>query len=147
MKEIIDILKSKQMTIGLAESMTGGFLASRFVEFKGVSEVFKGSMVCYDERVKINVLKVDKETIDTYGVVSKEVAIEMSKKAKEMFQSDIGVSVTGYAESPSYAYISLYINKKSYHHFINYQGLERKKAIEKVLDEIMTLLHKVLLSL
>jgi nicotinamide-nucleotide amidase len=147
MKDLIEILKSKHKTIGIAESMTGGFLASRFVEIKGVSEVFKGSLVCYNEHIKIDVLKVDTTLIKTWGVVSKEMAMAMSKQASKLFSSDIGISVTGYAESPSFAHVCLYMDETYYHHEITYPGYNRLDAIEKVTSEVMDLLHKVLLSL
>ena len=97
MNELVSLLKEKELTIGSIESMTGGLFASRITSVPGASKVFKGSVVSYSVLVKESVVKVSKETIDKYGVVSKEVAYEMATKGKQLLDVDICVSVTGNA--------------------------------------------------
>lgn len=97
MKELVSLLKEKGLTIGSIESMTGGLFASSITSVPGASKVFKGSVVSYSALVKESVVKVNKETIDKYGVVSKEVAYEMATKGKQLLDVDICVSVTGNA--------------------------------------------------
>ena len=97
MEQIVKLLKEKEMTIGSIESMTGGLFASSITSVPGASKVFKGSVVSYSALIKENVVHVNKETIDKYGVVSKEVAYEMANKGRELLDVDICVSVTGNA--------------------------------------------------
>lgn len=97
MKELVSLLKEKELTIGSIESMTGGLFASSITSVPGASKVFKGSVVSYSALIKESVVKVNKETIDKYGVVSKEVAYEMATKGKQLLDVDICVSVTGNA--------------------------------------------------
>lgn len=97
MLELVSKLKEKNLTIGSIESMTGGLFASTITSIPGASKVFKGSIVSYSPLIKENVVGVNKETIDRYGVVSKEVAYEMADKGKKLLDVDICVSVTGNA--------------------------------------------------
>ena len=97
MKELVETLKSKGLTIGSVESMTGGLFASAITDVPGASKVYKGSIVSYAVEEKINLVKVDSEIINKYSVVSKEVAVEMAKKGRELLNVDVCVSVTGNA--------------------------------------------------
>ena len=97
MKELVSLLKEKNLTIGSIESMTGGLFASNITSVPGASKVFKGSIVSYSPLIKENVVGVKKQTIDTFGVVSKEVAKEMAEKGRKLLDVDICVSVTGNA--------------------------------------------------
>ena len=97
MVELVELLKAKHLTIGSIESMTGGLFASSITSVPGASKVFKGSVVSYSPLIKENVVGVKKETIDAFGVVSKEVAYEMANKGKKLLDVDICVSVTGNA--------------------------------------------------
>ncbi len=92
------ILTRNNKTISVAESCTGGSIASRITSIKGSSNYFKGGMVPYSIESKQNVLEVSKNTIDHYGVVSEETVIEMAQKCREKFKSDYAVSVSGYLE-------------------------------------------------
>ena len=97
MQELVNKLKEKKLTIGSVESMTGGLFASSITFVPGASKVFKGSVVSYSPEIKVNVVEVKKETIDTYDVVSKQVAEEMAQKGLKLLDVDICVSVTGNA--------------------------------------------------
>ena len=97
MIELVQLLKEKSLTIGSVESMTGGLFASSITSVPGASKVYKGSVVSYSPLVKENVIGVKEETIEKYGVVSKEVAYEMAKEGREVLDVDICVSVTGNA--------------------------------------------------
>ena len=97
MLELVNKLKEKNLTIGSVESMTGGLFASTITSVPGASKVFKGSIVSYSPLIKENVVGVNKETIDRYGVVSKEVAYEMVDKGQKLLDVDICVAVTGNA--------------------------------------------------
>ncbi len=95
---LVEHLRNKSLSISFAESMTGGALSKYITQFSGASDVFKGSIVCYDTQVKVDVLGISQQLIETHGVVSHNVCEAMVISCKEMFKSDIAVSITGYAE-------------------------------------------------
>jgi nicotinamide-nucleotide amidase len=85
------------LTLSTAESITGGLASSTVTDTPGSSEFFLGGVVSYSEFSKTRLLGVDKEILNRYGAVSREVCLEMAKKAKEIFKSDYSLSVTGFA--------------------------------------------------
>ncbi len=96
-KDLVDILKKHNLTIGSIESFTGGLFASTLTNVPGASKVYLGSIVTYATDMKIKLLGVDNLTIASYGVVSKEVAREMAEKGRQKLGVDICVSFTGNA--------------------------------------------------
>ena len=96
-KVIGKTLKDRGMTVGVAESCTGGFLASLFTQLPGASEYFYGGVVSYDNSVKMNVLGVSKEVLDTYGAVSRECAEQMAAGARRVLGTDYAIATTGIA--------------------------------------------------
>ena len=96
-KVIGKTLKERGMTVGVAESCTGGFLASLFTQLPGASEYFYGGIVSYDNSVKMNVLGVSKEVLDTYGAVSQECAEQMAAGARRVLGTDYAIATTGIA--------------------------------------------------
>ena len=94
---VFDLLKEKGMTLSAAESCTGGLLAKRMTDFAGSSAVFAGGVVSYTNDMKIKVLGVKPETIDTYTVYSEEVAKEMAEGVRAITGSDLAVGITGLA--------------------------------------------------
>lgn len=96
-EEIVSKLIEKNIRIGSAESLTGGLFSSTITSIPGVSKVFKGSIVSYSTLIKENVLKIDRETIDKYGVISHEIAEKMCRNAKEILDVDMALSFTGNA--------------------------------------------------
>ncbi len=108
-----EILKSKKMTLAVAESLTGGELMNFITDVPGASEYFKGGEIVYSNEAKIK-LGVKKETIENFGVVSHECAKELSESVRERFGTDIGISTTGVAgpeplegKSPGLFYIGV----------------------------------------
>lgn len=77
-QRVADMLKRYGKTLGLAESFTGGNIASRLVQFPGISQGFKEGIVCYSNEVKHNRLRVSQNILDNYGAVSVETAYEMA---------------------------------------------------------------------
>jgi len=92
-----NLLVEKKMTLATAESCTGGKIAEQFTANAGASNYFKGSIVSYATRSKTDVLKVPKDLIDKYSVVSKEVAESMAINVKQLFHSDYAIATTGNA--------------------------------------------------
>ena len=93
----VRVLGDKHLTVGFAESCTGGLLSSFFTELAGVSRVFAGSIVSYDNKVKQKFLKVSEETLKTKGAVSIETAKQMAEEAQKAFDVSVAVSITGIA--------------------------------------------------
>ena len=89
---LFDILREKKLTLGVAESVTGGLVAGRLTAVVGASDVFRGGIVCYASDVKFDVLGV------TPGpVVSEAAAKEMAVGVRKALGSDIGLALTGVA--------------------------------------------------
>ena len=95
-------------TLGTAESLTGGMIASSVADVSGASAVLMGGVVSYDPRVKHEVLGVSQQVIDTVGVVSEPCARQMAEGARSMLKVDVAVSATGVA-GPTGGYIVGYI--------------------------------------
>ena len=91
------VLLEKNLTIAVAESLTGGLVCSRLVSYPGISKSFLEGFVTYSNESKVRTLKVKKETLEKYGAVSEETAREMAYGAALVSGADIGVSTTGIA--------------------------------------------------
>jgi nicotinamide-nucleotide amidase len=87
----------KLLTIGTVESATGGRIADRITNVAGSSDYFKGSIVAYSNEVKIALLGVKRKTIENYGAVSEQTALEMARGGRRLLDVDICVSDTGIA--------------------------------------------------
>jgi len=85
------------LTIGTVESATGGKIADRITNVAGSSDYFRGSVVAYSNEVKIALLAVKGETIDNYGAVSEQTALEMARGGRKLLDIDICISTTGIA--------------------------------------------------
>ncbi len=94
---VLRLLSEKGLTFSCAESCTGGMLSQLMTAIPGASRVFKCGMVTYQTSAKTDILGVDGDIIEKYGVVSKETALEMVKRIAHMSGSDTAVSITGYA--------------------------------------------------
>ena len=96
-EHVVKLYKEKGSTFGFAESLTGGMISSEIVGVPGASEVFSGSVVCYTNDVKINVLGVSKSIIDVHTEVSAECAEAMAEGLCKVIGCDYSVAVTGIA--------------------------------------------------
>lgn len=97
MFEMVEILKTYQLTISSCESFTAGLFCSEIANIPGASSVLKGGLVTYTNEAKMQVANVHQDTIRRFGAVSEQCVIEMAKNVKDLFQSDIGVSFSGNA--------------------------------------------------
>ena len=97
MKSLIKLLSKKKLRISLAESCTGGLLASSITSISGASKVFNLGLVTYSNQAKIKILKVNKNIIKKYGAVSKECCSAMVKNLSKISKANINVSITGIA--------------------------------------------------
>ncbi|HYZ11020.1 MAG TPA: competence/damage-inducible protein A [Actinomycetota bacterium] len=91
------LLVERGLTVAVAESLTGGGLASRIVHVPDSSRYFRGAVVAYSSEAKAGLLGVSKETLDGPGMVSEECALEMARGVRGAFGADVGVATTGVA--------------------------------------------------
>lgn len=87
----------KKISLGTAESCTGGNISSQIVELAGVSAWFLGAIVCYANSVKQNLLKVKKTTLQKKGAVSQECLSQMLTGACAALNTDLAIGVSGIA--------------------------------------------------
>lgn len=92
-----DLLQKKGLSLGLAESCTGGGVSELMTRVPGSSVYFRGGIVAYDNSVKAAVLGVPQALLDAHGAVSREVAEAMAAGACRALGADVGVSITGIA--------------------------------------------------
>ena len=150
-KTIGDLLIKNRKTICTAESLTGGKIAATLVSIAGSSAYYKGSFVTYSAETKINLLGVLPETIQKNTVVSKEVALEMALNAKEKFQTNYAIAVTGNAgpttdhndKSVGLVFIALVSDEKAIVEEFNF-GEPREKVINRTVSKSFQILRKEL---
>jgi len=94
---LLELLETKGLTLAVAESITGGMIGEMITRVPGSSRTFMGSVVSYSNEMKIDVLGVPAQTIQTHGAVSHRCAHEMAAGARKVGNADVGLSVTGVA--------------------------------------------------
>jgi nicotinamide-nucleotide amidase len=94
---VLDLCRAAGLTLGTAESCTGGLVAARLTGVPGASDVFGGGVVAYSNAVKEAELGVPAETLRAHGAVSAETAAAMAQGARERLGANLAVSVTGIA--------------------------------------------------
>lgn len=96
-RSIIDALRTRNQSLAVAESLTGGGLGSALTAVPGASDVFKGGVIAYQVSIKESLLKVPESLIAEYGVVSEEVAIAMADGVRDLLGATWGIATTGVA--------------------------------------------------
>jgi nicotinamide-nucleotide amidase len=94
---VLDACRDHGLTLGTAESCTGGMVAQRLTSVPGSSRVFLGAVVAYADKVKAAELGVPREVLEQYGAVSAETAAAMAAGARARLGADVAVAVTGIA--------------------------------------------------
>ena len=97
MKSLIKLLIKRKIKISIAESCTGGLLASAVTSISGASKIFNLGLITYSNQAKIKILKVNKNIIKKYGAVSSECCYSMVKNLSKISKANINVSITGIA--------------------------------------------------
>ncbi|MBR6756431.1 MAG: CinA family protein [Peptococcaceae bacterium] len=156
-KALVDYLLERKLTISCAESCTGGQIAAAITAVSGCSAVFPGGVCTYSEEMKIKMLGVKRETLDTYGVVSPQTALEMARGVRSLTGSDIAVATTGIAgpsggtaEQPvGTVCIAIVRDEDEYAWCENFAAGEeaarteiQRRAVRRVLEEVMNQLEK-----
>ncbi|MDU6480427.1 MAG: competence/damage-inducible protein A [Paeniclostridium sordellii] len=149
---VAKLLVEKNLTIAVSESCTGGMVSSTLIDYPGISQIFMEGCVTYSNEAKMSRLGVKKETLDNFGAVSTETAIEMAKGVAMNLKTNVGLSTTGIAgpgggttEKPvGLVYIGLYINGKTKVKKLNLAG-SREKIRVKATKEALNFLRLELL--
>ena len=97
MKLLIKLLIKKKIKVSVAESCTGGLLASTITSISGASKIFNLGLITYSNQAKIKILKVNKSVIKKYGAVSYECCYAMVNNLSKISKASINVSITGIA--------------------------------------------------
>ena len=147
------LLTEKGLTIASAESCTGGKIAATLSAVPGASNYFKGSVVSYATATKIKVLGIAKEVIDTYGVVSAEVATAMALALQKMMQSDYAIATTGNAGPAKggataelgTVFIAIAGPEGVFAEEFNF-GQPREKVIDRAVGKSLELIYKEILK-
>lgn len=95
--QLVQLLINRQLSLATAESLTGGALAAEFASVPGVSRVFQGGVVAYQNAIKAAVLGVSPELLATVGSVDGEVARQMALGSCRVMTSRVGMATTGAA--------------------------------------------------
>ena len=142
---LIKKLEEKNLTIAVAESLTGGLVAASLTEIPGASKVFKGSITAYVDEIKQNVLEVNEETILKFTSISEQVALEMAINVRTIMKSDIGISTTGVAGpeksagfAPGLVFVAISIGDHNMCQKLEITG-DRSKIRNQTVQEILQL--------
>ena len=96
-RAIVQRLTQAKQTLALAESCTGGFIANQITNVPGASKIFLGGVVSYSNAAKQKFLCVRASAIQQHGAVSEPVARQMAEGARQQFDADFAIAVTGIA--------------------------------------------------
>ena len=96
-ERVVSLLKKNNMTIATAESCTAGYIPKRITDISGASSVFGFGAITYSNEMKEKILGVKHGTLEKFGAVSEETAVEMAAGIRRVSGADIGISVTGIA--------------------------------------------------
>ncbi|MEI8135924.1 MAG: competence/damage-inducible protein A [Bacteroidota bacterium] len=96
-KIVSQLLREYKQTVALAESCTGGYIASLFTSISGASDIFKGAIIPYTNEAKHELLQVDEAVFSSVGAVSKECVEQLAQNALLKFSSDYAIAVSGIA--------------------------------------------------
>ena len=96
-KDVVQLLKSKNKTLSTAESCTGGLISGTVTAVAGSSAVFGYGACTYANEAKVKILGVKPETLDKYGAVSEQTALEMAEGIRALSGSDYSIVTTGIA--------------------------------------------------
>ena len=142
---LIKKLQEKNLTISVAESLTGGLVAASLTEIPGASKVFKGSITAYSDEIKQDVLNVKAESISKFSSISEQVALEMASNVRKIMKSDIGISTTGVAGpeksagfAPGLVFVAISIGDHNMCQKLELTG-DRSKIRNETVQEILKL--------
>jgi nicotinamide-nucleotide amidase len=145
------MLLERNQTLTIAESCTGGYISHLITSVAGSSAYYKGSVIAYENEIKINQLNVNPDIIKTFGAVSLECAEEMAKGILKTFNTDYAIATTGLAgptgETPDKPIGTVCIAIATKHE-VQVQrfifGNNRERNIRMAADMALSMLKKVI---
>ncbi len=146
---VVKSLIDDGLKLSVAESCTGGMLTSMIVDVAGASKVLKESVVSYSNESKVSRLGVDENTLNEYGAVSKEVAMQMAKGVSVNLASDIGIATTGIASPTSshkrcgLVYVCIYYKEEYFVKEFNIEG-DRQTVRRQACLNAFEMLYKLI---
>ena len=154
-EKLVSLLKEKKLKITTIESCTGGMIASKIVNVSGASEVFEAGFITYANSAKETYAGVSTITLEKFGAVSSQVAMEMASGAAKKVFADVAVSVTGITgpeggtkEKPvGLVYIGVYLCGKTFFRECLFKGdrLEvRQKSTNMAVEFVIEMLENEL---
>lgn len=146
-----DLLHERELTVGCAESCTGGNMAHRITQIPGSSSYFLGSVVSYSNDVKARVLGVSRSDISTYGAVSKEVVEQMARGVASLMRTDCAIATSGIAgpdggtalKPVGTVWIAVKYGEKVVSECLHFRG-DRNSVIESATNHGMVMLINLL---
>ena len=147
------LLKERGLTLSTAESCTGGNVARLITSVPGCSDYYTGSVIAYENRIKTDVLHVDKALISSKGVVSREVVEQMANGVKSFYRTDTAIATSGIAgpgggtsDKPiGTTWICVIYGDKVYSKKYLYGG-SRERIIDQATYTAMQLLRRLILD-
>lgn len=131
------LLSDRGMTIAFVESATAGKLAYEFSLTEYSGQILKGGMICYDARLKENILGIPKKTIQAFTPESPEITREMAVRLKKVIPADVIVSVTGLTTPGGSEKPGKPVGTMFYCILVNDEVHERKKIFTGTPEEII----------
>ena len=151
-KKIINKLIKNKITISVAESCTGGLIASEIASVPNSSNIFNLGLITYSNQSKEKLLKIKKQNLKKYGAVSAQICKDMVENLFKISKTDLCISTTGIA-GPSggsklkpvgLVYIGIKFKKTSKIYMYNFnKKLERNKIQKKTVNTIFNLLNQI----
>ena len=152
-KKIIKKLITKKITVSVAESCTGGLIASEIISIPNASKIFNLGLITYSNKSKEQILKIKKKNLIKFGAVSPQICKEMVENLYKMTKSKVCISTTGIA-GPSggsalkpvgLVYVGLKYRKISKIFMYNFMTkLSRNKIQKLTVDKVLNLLDKLI---
>lgn len=151
---IAQLLSEKKISLSVAESCTGGLIASRLTSIPGISSVFMGGVVSYSNSSKVDLLGVSSDTLRVDGAVSKSVVEQMADGCRRRFHTDYSLSVSGVAgpsggtdEKPvGTVHIGLSGNNRTLSQKFFFPG-DRSRIVERTFVSALDMLRREILNL
>lgn len=152
-KIVGELLTERKQTLSVAESCTGGTIASMITGVPGSSAYFKGGIVAYSNEIKRDQLAIDNSLINKYGAVSKQIVEDMATNTRLLFNTDYSIAVSGIA-GPSggsedkpvgTTWIAVSSNKITRSYMFRF-GDNRQRNIQKASVSALNLLRKLILE-
>ena len=152
-KKVIKKLIKNKITISVAESCTGGLIASEITSVPNSSNIFNLGIVTYSNQSKEKLLKIKKQNLKKYGAVSAQICKDMVENLFKISKTDLCISTTGIAgpgggsklKPVGLVYIGIKFKKISKIYMYNFdKKLERKKIQKKSVNSIFNLLDQII---